>query len=192
MDNKISKNKAFTLIELLVSIGIFSIIIGAISGIFIFGIRQQKLALLNQIILDQSSFSLEFMSRALRMAKKDSSTSPVCLSLSGLNYEITHSGSGLMFINHLEDNDCQEFFLEQSQLKYRKKIGQIGEESLPLTSNKLEIVSLKFNLIGGSQADDLQPSVTIFLEIRGKGELENSQKIKIQTTISQRNLDVLQ
>lgn len=184
--------RAFTLVELLVSIGIFSIIIGAISGIFIFGIRQQKLALLNQIILDQSSFSLEFMSRALRMAKKDSSASPVCLSQSGLNYEITRSGVGLKFINHLENDDCQEFFLEQSQLKYRKKIGQIGEESLPLTSNKLEIVSLKFNLIGGSQADDLQSSVTIFLEIRGKGELENSQKIKIQTTISQRNLDVLQ
>lgn len=190
MYNKISKNRAFTLVELLVAIGIFSIVIGMVSGIFILGIRQQKVAFASQIVLDQASFALEYMSRTLRMASKELSSS--CLSQRGLNYEITHSGSGVKFINHLESDDCQEFFLESGQLKYRKKIGQSGEQSLPLTSGKLEVYSLKFNLTGNSQSDDLQPEVTIFMEIKGKGELESSQKMKIQTTISQRNLDVLQ
>lgn len=191
MKNQKLKNKAFTLIELLVAMAIFSIVVGTISGIFISGIQQQRLALTGQAILDQTSFALEYMSRSLRMAKKELVT-PGCLSQKGLNYEITGSGLGLKFINHLENDDCQEFFLESGQLKYRKKIGQSGEETFDLTSNKLEVASLKFNLAGGTQQDDLQPRLTIFLELKGKGELESSQKIKIQTTISKRNLDVLQ
>jgi len=192
MYNKISENKAFTLIELLVTIGIFSIVIGMVSGVFILGIQQQKVAFASQILLDQTSFALEYMSRTLRMAKKELSSIPICLSQRGLNYEITRSGSGLKFINHLESDDCQEFFLENGQLKYRKKIGQTGEESFPLTSSKLDVSLTKFNLTGGFQSDDLQPSVTISLQIKGKGELEGSQRIKIQTTLSQRNPDVLQ
>ncbi len=186
----IKMKNGFTLVELLVTIGIFSIVIGMVSGIFILGIRQQKVAFASQTVLDQASFALEYMSRTLRMVSKELSSS--CLFQRGLNYEITHSGSGVKFINHLEGDDCQEFFLESGQLKYRKKIGQADEQSLPLTSSKLEVSSAKFNLAGGSQSDDLQPAVTIFLEIRGKGEIESSQRIKIQATLSQRNLDVLQ
>jgi prepilin-type N-terminal cleavage/methylation domain-containing protein len=169
-------NKGFTLIELLVTIAIFSIIIGAIIGIFISGVRQQRDALQNQVLLNQMSYVLEFMSRALRMASKESGQG--CLSQNGLNYELTRGGNGITFINVLENNDCQEFFLEAGQLKYFKKsTGQI----LPLTSAKFNITSLKFNLIGQGQNDDIQPRVTFSLEIG---------PLKFQTTVSQRNLDV--
>jgi prepilin-type N-terminal cleavage/methylation domain-containing protein len=189
--HKVNKSlTGFTLVEMLVAITIFSVTTGVISGIYVSGINQQRRALVSQTILDQTSFALEYMSRALRMAKKELSNPPDCLSQRGLNYEITHSGSGLKFINHLQDDDCQEFFLEGGLLKYRRNIGKALEETLPLISNKIEIVSLKFNLAGESQNDDLQPRLTIFLEISGKGALEGSQKIKIQTSISQRNLDV--
>ena len=136
------------------------------------------------------------------MAKKELNDPGTCLSQKGLNYEIPveyqiggneNLGTGLRFINVLENSDCQEFFLENGQLKYKRKIITAPPgETLDLTSNKLEITSLKFKLEGKSQNDNLQPRVTIFLEVKGKGEIEASQKIKIQTTISQRNLDVLQ
>lgn len=190
--NKIPKNKAFTLVELLVTIGVFSTVIGMVSGIFILGLRQQRLAFAGQAVLDQASFAVEYMGRVLRMAKKELAASPTCLSQRGLNYEVTRSGSGIKFINHLEGDDCQEFFLESTQLKYRKKIGLAGEETLFLTSDKLEISTFKFNLAGGSQSDNVQPKVTVFMEIKGKGDLEGSRKMKIQTAVSQRNLDVLQ
>ena len=174
--------KGFTLIELMTTIAIFSVIIGAIIGIFIAGVRQQKIALEIQTLLDQTTFSLEFMSRNLRMANKELGQG--CLSQRGLNYEITKGGSGVKFINFLEDSDCQEFFLESGQLTYFR---QSSGQTLAMTSDKLEISSLNFNLIGGSQQDDIQPRLTLFLEISSSGGIPKSQ---FQTTISQRKLDV--
>jgi prepilin-type N-terminal cleavage/methylation domain-containing protein len=182
--SKMKKN-GFTLIELLVSIAILSLSIGAITGIFIAGIRQQRIALVNQELLDQTSFALELMSRALRMAGKELAA-PSCLSADGLNYELTRGGSGIKFINVLEGGDCQEFFFEAGQLKYFK---QATLQTLPLTSTKLAISSARFNVIGASQGDDIQPRVTLFLQVEGK--ISGVPKLKIQTTISQRNLDVV-
>ncbi len=182
----------FTLIELLVAMAIFSTVMGIITGIFITGIRQQKMALDSQIVLDQTSYALEYMSRALRFAKKEISGT-ACLSNDGLNVEKTRDGSGIKFINHLQGDDCQEFFREDNQIKYRRKINQPEENTLPLTSVKLEVASLKFDLAGEWQGDalnpdNLQPRVTIFSEIKSAGA--SGQPQKIQTSISLRNLDV--
>lgn len=179
------KEKSFTLIELMVATAIFLMILTMISGFFISAIRAQRMVLANQEVSDQISYALEYMSRSLRMAKKELGEG--CLSQRGLNYESTRGGSGLKFINTLEGNDCQEFFLENNQLKYWKR--STGQ-TFPLTSNTLKINSLIFNLIGQHQDDDFQPRVTIFLEMSRKGSEGESLKIQIQTTISQRNLDV--
>ena len=188
---KYQTQKGFTLVEMLVAVLLFSLIIGVISGLFISGIRGQRNALASQRLLDQTSYSLEYMSRALRMAKKQTSDLPLCISSNGLNYEIV--GSHLKFINHLEGDDCQEFFLDSDpgSPTYHQLMQIKGGETLPLTSAKLEITSLRFSLSGQSQGDDLQPKVTVFLEIKGKGQQIAEQPLmKIQTTVSQRNLDI--
>lgn len=170
------KKTGFTLVELIVTMAIFLIIATAILGIFIAGARQQRMALERQTLLDQTNFGLEFMGRALRFARKELGQG--CLSQYGQNYELTHGGSGIKFINTLQENDCQEFFLEAGQLQYFR---QSTGGTLPLTSDQLSIASLKFNLIGQGQDDDTQPRVTFFLEVGG---------LEIQTTLTQRNLDV--
>jgi prepilin-type N-terminal cleavage/methylation domain-containing protein len=193
--NLMSKNpKGFTLIEMLVAMAIFSTVMGIVTGIFITGIRQQKMALDSQIVLDQTSYALEYMSRALRFASKEKSGG-ACLSQDGLNFEIPvayqiegneNLGTGLRFINHLQGDDCQEFFLENNQIKYWRQSDP--NPPVPLTSVKLEVISLKFDLEGKRQTDNLQPRITIFSEIKSAGASGQSQKI--QTSISQRNLDV--
>jgi len=177
-------NKSYTLIEVLVAVGIFTIIIAAPTGFLVGSLKGQQKALASQKLLDNTSYTLEYMSRALRMAKKELSA-PACLSQNGLNYQITRSETGLRFINYKEE--CQEFFLEQKRLKESKD----GIENY-LTSEDLEITSLKFKLSGELQTDNDQPRVTLFLEIKGGKSLkaELQPLIKIQTTISQRNLDV--
>jgi prepilin-type N-terminal cleavage/methylation domain-containing protein len=180
----INKQKGFTLVELIVTITVFLIIFETVIGIFIAGIRQQRISLETQSLLDQITFSLEFMSRNLRMANKALDQS--CLFSEGLNYEITHNGGGVKFINTMDDdnNKCQEFFLENGRLKYKKG----NQNALPMTSSKLTVSSLKFNLMGQVQSDDVQPRLTFVLEISSKSP--NIPKTKFQTTISQRKLDV--
>ncbi len=193
------KKNGFTLVEMLVGVTVFSLTIGTISTLLISAVSQQRAVLSSQVLLDQTSYALEYMSRAQRAAQKELSA-PGCLSSNGLNYEIPSEyqingdenlGIGLRFINLLQNNDCQEFFLQGTKLKYKRSVGLPQESILDLTSDKLEVVSLKFNLIGKSQDDDLQPRVTILMEVKGKGEVEGSQRIKIQATGSQRNIDVL-
>jgi len=207
--------RGFTLIEIMVSITVFSIIISSIAGIFVTSIREQRRTLNSQILLDQTSYVLEYTSRSLRMARKQiAEETPWCLSQAGLNYEIPSApidyringdenlGTGIRFINQLQKKgnyyDCEEFYLENGQLKYKKDANDPpNSKTFNLTSDALNITSLKFFLSGKYQGNELQPdylqpTVTLFLEVESKGGSVGTQpKIKIQTTISQRMLDIV-
>jgi prepilin-type N-terminal cleavage/methylation domain-containing protein len=184
-----TKNRGLALIEMLVAVIIFSIIIGAISGLFISAIRSQRSVLATQELLDQTSYVLEYMGRALRMAKKDSSGT--CI-LAGNNYENVGGISSVRFINY--DDKCQEFFSENNQLKEKKSSDgtetNLPPSGTPITSLKLQVNSLKFNLSGQYGSDMFQSRVTIFLEIESKRTAESPPKIQIQTSISQRDIEI--
>ncbi len=177
--------KGFTLVEILVAVSIFTLVVGMATGVFVSALRAQRQSLASQQLLDQTSYAMEYMSRALRMATKD--LTGACITVKS-NYENPGGDtSKIRFINHLQDDDCQEFFLEDNCLKYKIKIGA-AEETSALTSNDLKVKNFDVNLTGETQTEspNLQPKATIFLEIEGKEQ----SKIKIRTTISQRNLDI--
>ncbi len=192
-----NKNKSFTLIELLISVTIFSIIIAIVSGIFVFSLKAQKKILITQQLLEQTSYLMEYMSRSIRMAKKDIAGD--CLTTAGAKYNYETDGvqrNRIRFLNYRDK--CQEFYLDpiNQQIRERKSEDATAAHSsflssLPLTSTST-VEALSFN-VGPSYSwqqpsfDYNQPRVTLFLEIKGKGE--NHTSIKIQTTISQRNLD---
>ena len=181
------KTQGFTLVEILVAVVIFSVVVGIALQVFVLAVGSQRKILARQQILDQVSYVLEYMSRALRMAKKDLAGN--CLATAGSmnNYE-TDATNRIRFLNY--NSKCQEFFLEGGQLKERKSLNGSAanfEVALSLTSNTVNIPNFK---IGPSdswdQNDNLQPSVTFFLDIEGKEGV----KLQAQTTVSQRNLDV--
>ena len=175
----VKSQKSFTLVELLVAVTIFIIIAAISTGIFFSALRAQRKLLASQELSDQVSFLIEYMSRTIRMAKKELSA-PTCLSENGLNYEKTWGGKGLKFINY--QDICQEFYLEGNLLK-EKKDTAISD----LTSGTLKV--LNFNIgpdDSWDQNDNDQPRVTLFLEIEGREGI----KINTQTSISQRNPDV--
>ncbi len=187
------QNKGFTLVELLVSISIFSLILSAMSGAFVSTIRAQRKSIAFQQLLEQTSYLEEYMSRSIRMAKKELNctsklepTTCACLKTQGYgaNYELTHEEKGIKFLNY--NRDCQEFYVSNSQL-WENKNGV----DLALTSSNLMVENINIELSGNSQTDNLQPRVTIFLKIKGAGSKSEEQpEIKIQITISQRNPDV--
>lgn len=198
-------NKSYTLIEVLVAVSIFTIVIAAPTGFLVGSLKGQQKALASQKLLDNTSYTLEYISRALRMAKKDTIGSCI-LPLDSTNYRnyertdfrelngIGYSGSGIKFKNYQEV--CQEFFLDETEgheTKGRLMESKNGTAPVALTSDELEVVSFKIGPDDGwDQNDNDQPRVTLFLEIKGgKGQRpELRPLIKIQTTISQRNLDV--
>jgi len=183
----IKNNNGVSLIEMLAAVTVFVITVGAISGIFISAIRSQRRILATQELLDQTSYVLEYMGRALRMAKKDSSSPPICLTTcgSGCNYE--NPGGDISKIRFIDYNDvCTEYFLDPVTGQLKKTAGGTTSE---LTSTKLYVNSLRFRIWGEDQNDFYQPRVTIFLEISGR-ETIGRPKIQIQTSISQRPLDI--
>ena len=167
-------NKAFTLIEMVVSVAIFTLLVSAGSGIFLSALRAQRQSLATQEVLDQASYLMEYMSKALRMAKKD--MAGLCTGTAKLNYAFENQC--IEFKNY--QGTCQQFCLDGTRLK--------DENGNYLTSDNLTVSSFNVELSGQYQApiDSQQPRMTIFLKIQGK----EGSKIEIQTTISQRNPDV--
>lgn len=184
MNNKVKKG--FTLIEMLIVALIFSILMGAIIGVFVSVIRVQRYTLSAQLLLDQTSYSMEYMSRSLRMAKKkgDFSCEHGC---DHLNSEDSYSFSSdeLCFIN--SDEECYAFFLYDNKFYgYNMKDYDV---SLPIFSEDFTINAFNVNLIGESDGDSIQPRATLFLDMEAEAG-KSDPKIKLQTTVSQRNLDL--
>jgi hypothetical protein len=121
------------------------------------------------------------------MAKKD--VSGTCIS-KNMNYELTRDGKGIKFLNY--NDSCQEFYWDVNSIP--RRLNEVKNSiTLPLTSGDLDVISFKIGP-GDSwdQNDNEQPRVTVLLEVKGvKSKKEELQpEIKIQTTISQRNLDI--
>ncbi len=205
------KDKGFTLIEMIVVMAVLLFVVGTAINIFISIAQHQRVILSEQEILNQTSFVLERMSKALRVAKKDSTG--VCLTgYAGHNYLLTRpiNGvyTGIKFINQSDGDACQEFYLDITDVDnpVLKEVRGIGKPAVALTSDRLMINSIRFGINGrdGSVTanpldvtdDDgiqygIQSRVTIFLDIQTKGGNEPTIE-KIQTTISQRDLNVPQ
>ena len=192
---KKTSRKGYTITEILVGITIFMILSAASVDFFVSSLEMQQKALISQRLLDNASYSLEYMGRALRMAKKHESPD-ICAFLEAKNYELTTRGQGgIKFLNY--DNQCLEFYLNNipnSSNNFNLMVfDYANNKEYPLTPDYLNVISFKITLSGDNVVkDDLQPKVTLFLEVQGKQSKkpELQPKIKIQTTVSQRNLDI--
>jgi len=182
--------KSFTLIELLMVCAIFGIFALGAFDFFISQVTLQTQTLMFQQAFNELSFSIDKMSREIRMAKKDDiEYKKVTKNCSG-DLEGTDKlnfwpiPDGISFRDY--ENRCHKFFLQNNQIM-EEALPDIP--ALPLTSNSTLVVqNLKFYLSGETQNDHKQPKVTILIDakIRGKYEIP----IKVQTTVSQADLDI--
>ncbi len=170
--------KGFTLVEILVTITVFAIVITAFFGLFGSAFRNQKKNLSSISLLNETSYLSEYMSRALRMARKD--LGGICIKKKD-NFEITHDGDGIKFLDY--QGNCREFFLEDEILKVSKE-----GVSHNLTSSVIKVEGLIFEVLGQSQTDTIQPRITFVLDLKTTGE--SPQEIKLESTVSQRDLDI--
>lgn len=177
--------KGYTLVELLTGIAIFLMVVFSATGVLISAFRAQRKALALREIIDSTSYTIDYMSRAIRMAKKDDveirGDTTSCFSEAEKNYKV--EVQGITFRTY-KLNECQSFFLDNINKRIKERKG--GSENF-ITPGSLEVTNLKFFVSGDESNDNLQPRVTIFLEIQKKGD--PATKISLQTTVSQRDLD---
>lgn len=169
--------KGVTLIEILVAISIFSVVITGAINLFSSLIKYQKNLIDKAYVLSTLSYSVEYMSKAIRMAQKD--TTGKCFE-SGKNFVLT-AGPNIEFLN--SSGDCQEFFFDNGAIKVKKL--NIAQN---LTPANIIIESLNFSVVGEGQNDTLQPKVSFSL--KAKALNSEGASLIIQTTVSQRMLDV--
>jgi prepilin-type N-terminal cleavage/methylation domain-containing protein len=218
-ENKIEPRKGFTLIELVVVMAVFLFIIGAAIGIFISVIQNQKKVLAEQQLINQISYVEEYMSKSLRMATTDT-TGLACFGdtkYAGYIYLLTHYNSGMgaftgiKFLNQ-SNGVCQEFVWDTTSSNGINVLQDIKNSAtaVPLTSSALQINYIKFSIdgsggstfaepstkntctssqCGAAYTDTIQPRVTIIFNIKVAGDSQEPVRT-IQTTVSQRNLNV--
>jgi len=203
---KFPKSHGFTLIEIIVVMAVFLLVMAASVVIFVSIINVQRKILLQEQLLSQASYAMEYMSKALRMAKKDSTGS--CLTdyvdyiyLYTREDETEGRYKGIKFINENDNSACQEFYLsdegDNDAIRELKNSTDDNDSSL-LTAAKYSVKYFRTGVngkegeigesYGASEDDSQQPRVTIVLGIEVPG-YEDQSYLKIQTTVSQRNLN---
>lgn len=175
-----NNKQGVTLIELLVTITVFSIVITASLSLFASALKEQRKALSSAYLLNTASYVTDYISRALRMAQKDMAGS--CIAAKH-NFA-TLQEYQIKFLN--SKGKCQEFFLEGGIIKVRKS--EISGIPQNLTPANLQVENLKFKITGEGQDDLLQPKVTFIFKLKTKEP--EPQTFNLQTTVSQRQLDV--
>lgn len=183
-----NRTKGFTLIEMLVVAVIAPIIIGAAIGVFVSAIRNQRYILAAQQLLNQTSYVMEYMTKGLRMAKKDLGQS--CLSVTGCNYERLTGPEGLRFIK--QAGYCKTFRLGgvSNDVLVDTDTDPERKGLLSLTSEEdMEVTAFNVRIDGQCQTDQIQPRLTFYLGIKGRGS-DPQPKMGLQVTVSQRDLDV--
>ncbi len=183
----------FTVIEMLLTILIFTIVLNGVFNLFVTAIREQRRNLASQELLNQTGFLLEYMSRSIRMTRKD--LTGLCLTTAGArsNFETNAERNRIRFLNY--EYRCQEFFLSGTQINKRKSTDHRAinfGSPLPLTSPRLTVAAFRIGpSFGWSQEDTDQPRVTFFLDIKGPIPAGAEQpEIRTQTSLSQRQLDI--
>jgi Tfp pilus assembly protein PilE len=185
------KQKGFSMVELLITGFVFSIIFGVATSTFVNAVRIQKYNMAHQQLLDQASYAMEYMARALRMAKVDTPGSG-CGVGNNVNYKITGIGDTISFKNY--NDECQSFsWVDLDGDTVRDSlVVTIGSRliNVPLNSANYTITKLQFSIAGERRDTDIyQPRVTIFMELKDNKLTNGNPTIRIQTTVSQRNLD---
>jgi prepilin-type N-terminal cleavage/methylation domain-containing protein len=191
-------NKGLTLVEMLVSIAIFGILTVSLVGMFSSAMDAQASILQNQEMLNQASYAVEYMDRAIRMALRDDATngaSGACTGTLNDNYGI--SSNSIQFLTYDTVDSlykCKRFYLESNVLKEQKSTNMTSasfQAGTEVTSSKVKFNSLVFNVVGDNYGSS-QPIVTIIMDIQSNSSrrLNPIPSMVLQTSISQRNLNV--
>jgi prepilin-type N-terminal cleavage/methylation domain-containing protein len=172
------KSKGLTLIELIVAMGIFSVIIVIVVGLFVATLKGYRKSAALQNVQENARFLMDFMTKEIRQStiisgdnhslileRPDPSNPPAILNITynfdGTNIQRTVAGS--------------------------------PSSSGAINSQQVMVSGAFFisGTTGGTGADSFQPRVTISIKVQTQAtKAEERAAIDLQATLSQRILDI--
>lgn len=172
----VKKNKGFTLIEMLVAVAIFSIVLVISMGAILTIIDANRKAQTLSSVMNNLNFALESMTRTIKTGV-DPSLSGGVLTVDAI--DLTSGNFSRREVSfRLDETDGQ------GQI-----VRQVGSGSwIPITSDEVDIDQLSFSQFG--DGDFNQPKTVIFIEGTVSIASNIQSVFKIQTSISQRRLDI--
>lgn len=193
---KNQKTKGFTLVETLVSLFIFGMMSVALVNIFVSALNTQTRILQNQDLMNQASYSLEYMGKLIRMAERDETGA---CAPTGESYGVggSYPANSITFLAYdtkAAGYRCIQFLLEGNAIKEKRSTTASKDNfqtAQAITSASVYLITdgLYFFVNGDVVGDQRQPMVTILINMRYNA-LPAPPYLTMQTTISQRKLDI--
>lgn len=178
---KIQNEKGVSLTELVVAVFIFSLVVAAVSGIFMNAIKVQRAIIAEKNVAENTRYAMEFMVKELRMAKVNTADLDQTFNdgagsqLNFTNYPFSNPSSAISFINFNDEI-----------VKYSLSGNKIQRNNIDITSGDIRISFLSFTLNNW----DLAPGggIAPFVNILIKAESANGVggQIEMQATVSPR------
>ncbi|MFH1428478.1 MAG: prepilin-type N-terminal cleavage/methylation domain-containing protein [Candidatus Margulisiibacteriota bacterium] len=181
---KIKNNRGISLMELVVSITLFTVIMLASTQIFKMVLDGQRGAIAAQNLQENMRYIMEKISKEIRMAQP--SDAACGGDTDNKVFNTADDDHELYFKNN--NDECINYYLENNRLKIIVDDG-VGAIADFITPNKIEVSNLKFYIVDdliSAVSHDVQPYVTMMMDVEAKGLAIHEQKMKIQMTVSLR------
>ena len=170
-------NKGFTLFEMIVAVGVFGIIsLIAVSTLLALIASQRKTSTF-QNTQDNIRFALEAIAKEIRTGNNFWN----CGSVPCGEFRFTNAkGESVQY--YLDSG-----VIRKCSLYPACPAGSVG----PMTAPEINVTDFDFYISGQDPLDDFQPRVTIVIRaVAGEEFVREQSEIQVQTTISQRRLDL--
>jgi hypothetical protein len=177
----------------MISILIFGFISVIVVNIFASILSSQQRILRSQELMNQSSYTLEYMTKMIRMAQRDDVGD--CVGIAGQNYGVgTNSITFLTYDISSSSYKCIQFLKEGNTIKEMISTDEDVtnlQTAQAITSSAVKVDDVTFNVTGDSVVgDSFQPKITVMIKMESVSSFSNPPTITIQTSISQRELDI--
>lgn len=193
---KLTINRGFSLIEMLVSIALFAIVVTTSVGTLLVLVDANAKSQSVQIAINNLSFAVDVMTRQLRTGTDfhcDNNQAAIVSGSSlksGVN-DCTNGGSAIAFTDTRTGQRIGFALAHPNGTSIQRRIdGMNGNAWLDMTGGNITITNLDFVVTGSDGNDDLQPSVTLFIEATVGDVTGLGSQFQIQTTVVQRKLDI--
>lgn len=185
-------NQGFTLIELLVSIALFSVVLTVTLGSIMTIADSNKKARSLMSVTNNLNFAIDSMVRSFKSGDvKDIaptnivSSTPPCFQTFETDYTSNAGDFAKRWVRYcLEENSTTGKGVLTKEVG--DETGQLGSDPTELTSPDVDIEKLEFQISGANE----QPLLTIILSGTVKVSEKISSNFSIQTSVSQRKLNI--